>query len=237
MRRGWDPVVLITWSLVALGLCISLWHLWVCSLRYLAQPVRVEDQFVPLTSLPPVQLSVCRRFSLAPEEEEFVPPADSSYYDVALPSSFQLPGGTITAFANSSAAFWQGLQARGESYRLSDSLAEIGVWNETGGGSWDVIYPRAGLKNDTSQFAMAFYPYEENSTLLCHTLQVKVYMYVKYKVCARQGIYIYEDILVCIGRNGFSSVGKREYQTCNLEGKIIRGTTKNKLKEKKKKKR
>jgi hypothetical protein len=28
-----------------------------------------------------------------------------------------------------------------------------------------------------------------------------------------------------------------EYQTCNLEGKIIRGTTKNKLKEKNKKKR
>jgi hypothetical protein len=54
--------------------------------------------------------------------------------------------------------------------RLKDLVIEVAFWNETVY-DWDAIYPRNGLKNDSSQFDMAFYPYVGNSTLLCHTLK------------------------------------------------------------------
>ena len=46
----------------------------------------------------------------------------------------------------------------------------MAFWNDTLY-AWDAIYQRKGPKNDSNQFDMAFYPYEGNSTLLCHTLK------------------------------------------------------------------
>jgi hypothetical protein len=54
--------------------------------------------------------------------------------------------------------------------RLEDFVTEVAFWNETLL-AWDAIYQRKGPKNDSNQFDMAFYPYEGNSTLLCHTLK------------------------------------------------------------------
>jgi hypothetical protein len=54
--------------------------------------------------------------------------------------------------------------------RLKDLVIEIAFWNETVH-DWDAVYQRSGQKSDSSQFDMAFYPYEGNSTLLCHTLK------------------------------------------------------------------
>jgi hypothetical protein len=55
-------------------------------------------------------------------------------------------------------------------YRLKYLVTEVAIWNETLH-AWDAIYQRKGPKNDSNQFDMAFYPYEGNSTLLCHTLK------------------------------------------------------------------
>jgi hypothetical protein len=49
-------------------------------------------------------------------------------------------------------------------------IIELAFWNKTGH-DWDVIYQRSGLNNGSDKFAMAVYPYEGNSTLLCHTLE------------------------------------------------------------------
>jgi len=54
--------------------------------------------------------------------------------------------------------------------RLYDLVIEVAFWNDTLY-AWDAIYQRKGPKNDSNQFDMAFYPYEGNSTLLCHTLK------------------------------------------------------------------
>ena len=64
MRRigAWDPTAFFRWALVGFGLCMSLWQGWNCTQRYLAKPVMVEDQFVNLDSLPPIQLSICKKF-------------------------------------------------------------------------------------------------------------------------------------------------------------------------------
>jgi hypothetical protein len=54
--------------------------------------------------------------------------------------------------------------------RINDLVTEVAFWNETLQ-AWDAIYQIKGPKNDSNQFDMAFYPYEGNSTLLCHTLK------------------------------------------------------------------
>jgi hypothetical protein len=54
--------------------------------------------------------------------------------------------------------------------RLNDLVIEVAFWNDTLY-AWDAIYQSKGPKNDSNQFDMAFYPYEGNSTLLCHTLK------------------------------------------------------------------
>jgi hypothetical protein len=53
--------------------------------------------------------------------------------------------------------------------RLKDFVDELAFWNESIH-DWDTIYQKRGPRNDSSRFDMAFYPYEGNSTLLCHTL-------------------------------------------------------------------
>jgi len=78
------------------------------------------------------------------------------------------PAGTIPTYANSSQAFWQGLDSCQEEYKLEDIVREIHFWNATTA-SWEVIYesirPGAG-----SFFHLLVFPYEGNSILVCHTL-------------------------------------------------------------------
>ena len=168
--QSWDPAQLLTWTMVFFGIIITVWQGWDCTQQYLAQPVRVEEQFVKVTDLPPIQLSICKIFSIdqpssnAPLESQF------TYYDeVSVSDEFSLSTeGTMPIFSNSSAAFWRTLDDRWEKYHLGDFIEEIGFWNDTAS-SWDLIYEKT--KKDVSMMDMAIYPYEGNSSLLCHTLQ------------------------------------------------------------------
>jgi hypothetical protein len=54
-------------------------------------------------------------------------------------------------------------------FRLKDLVIEVVFWNGTVD-DWDAVYQRNGPNNGSHKFEMAFYPYEGNSTLLCHTL-------------------------------------------------------------------
>ncbi len=116
--RGWDPLVFVPWILVAFSLCITVWQGWNCTLRYLSQPVTVQEEFVSLKALPPVQLSVCKKFTIY--KQPATKPIDFSEFmldDVYEPSS-SVPLGSILTFGNSSKEFWQGMAARWEHYRF-----------------------------------------------------------------------------------------------------------------------
>jgi hypothetical protein len=104
MRRtkGWDPIVFVTWCLVAFSLSITLWQGWNCTMLYLSSPVTIEDSFESLSSLPPIQLSICKRFLIR---------------DPLEPSAKNMTTGTILTFANSTEAFWQDMVSRGEYFR------------------------------------------------------------------------------------------------------------------------
>jgi hypothetical protein len=116
--RGWDPTVFVTWSLVAFSLCITVWQGWNCTMLYLSNPVTIEDSFESLSSLPPIHLSICKRFIIRdPLIEEFN--TDSEYFGTMFNEAKvnELPPGTILTFANSTEAFWQDMESRGEDFR------------------------------------------------------------------------------------------------------------------------
>jgi hypothetical protein len=155
----WDPNQLITWSLVAIGILITLWQGWDCTQLYLSQPVQVEDRFVRLADLPaPIQLSICQVWNM-------VGPTSN------MSSSFSLLYSSANT-TNQTADFWRELDARGSDdfSPLSDLLEEIGFWNDSSG-SWDLIYDSQGTSINASLIDRAIYPYEDNSTLACYTLR------------------------------------------------------------------
>jgi hypothetical protein len=120
--RGWDPLVFLPWSLVAFSLCITVMQGWNCTLRYLSQPVTVQEEFVSLKALPPVQLSVCKKFTIY--KQPAPKPIDFSEFmlDDVYEASSSVPLGSILTFGNSSEEFWQGMASRWEHYRFELTL-------------------------------------------------------------------------------------------------------------------
>jgi hypothetical protein len=112
--RGWDPTVLVTWSLVAFSLCITVWQGWNCTMLYLSNPVTIEDSFESLSSLPPIQLSICSKFII---REPLIDTTTESLESYGVSPVETLPPGTIFTFANSAEEFWQDMDSRGEYIR------------------------------------------------------------------------------------------------------------------------
>jgi len=171
--RGWDPSTLFPWSLVVFGLCVTVYQGWDCTLRYLANPLMVEQEFVSIASLPPIQLSICKKFTVVgPEVIAGVYKYDE--YNQSIKEYIPLHESIIYPFANSPEEFWQGRRekkSRREKFQLSNFVREIAFWNVTISG-WDIIIDEEkSLRNGTSSFDLSFYPYEGNSTLLCYTLR------------------------------------------------------------------
>ncbi len=84
---------------------------------YLSNPVTIEDSFESLSSLPPIQLSICKKFVISePPVMEIDPITEYLEYIGANPVE-TLPPGTILTFANSTRAFWQDMDSRGEYFR------------------------------------------------------------------------------------------------------------------------
>jgi hypothetical protein len=61
--------------------------------------VTIEESFESLSSLPPIQLSICKPFLIVET------------------SSKSMSTGTILTFANSTEEFWQGMVSRREYFR------------------------------------------------------------------------------------------------------------------------
>jgi hypothetical protein len=97
--KGWDPIVFVNWSLAAFSLCITIWQAWNCTILYLSNPVTIEESFESLSSLPPIQLSLCKPFL------------------IVEPSTISRTPGTILTFANSTEAFWQDMVSRRQYFR------------------------------------------------------------------------------------------------------------------------
>jgi hypothetical protein len=64
LKSGWDPYQMFTWTMVTFGIMVTLWEFWDCTQKYLAQPISIEEEFVSVADLPPIQLSICKIFSI-----------------------------------------------------------------------------------------------------------------------------------------------------------------------------
>jgi hypothetical protein len=77
--------------------------------------------------------------------------------------------GTLPIFADTVSEFWNELDSRRIVYHLHDLIQELEFWNDTSM-TWDMIY--GNMRNSSNaRFDMVFYPFEDSSILLCHTLQ------------------------------------------------------------------
>ena len=111
-----------------------------------------------IADLPPIQLSICKIFGIGNLADEDV-------------MESLLHRGTVPIFARTTDDFWNKLDRRGDRYRLGDFIAKIEFWNGTAS-RWDLIFD--DKSQDVSMVDMRIYPYEVNSTLLCHTLRSKL---------------------------------------------------------------
>ncbi len=86
---------------------------------YLSNPVTIEDSFESLSSLPPIQLSICTKFTIGepPVMETVMATAYLELEGFGVPPVEILPPGTIFTFANTTEAFWQDMDLRGEYFR------------------------------------------------------------------------------------------------------------------------
>jgi hypothetical protein len=102
------------------------------------------------------------------------PPEDADNIDSIIYDDEDGPSGTIPTYANSSQAFWQGLDSCEEDYKLEQIVRKIDFWNETSAGwevIWEVIYfSESTMRGNDSLFDLAIYPFEGTSALVCHTL-------------------------------------------------------------------
>ena len=97
--HGWDPVQLLTWTMVSFSTIITMWQGWDCTRQYLAQKIRVEEKLVGIADLPPIQLSICKIFGIGNLEDEDV-------------MESLLHRGTVPIFARTTDDFWNKLDRR-----------------------------------------------------------------------------------------------------------------------------
>jgi len=84
---------------------------------YLSNPVTIEDSFESLGSLPPIQLSICKKFVIREPPVLEIDLTTEYLEGFGVSPVETLPPGTIFTFANSTEAFWQEMDSRGEHYR------------------------------------------------------------------------------------------------------------------------
>jgi hypothetical protein len=155
--------------MMSIGILFTCWEGWDCTLQYLAQPVSVEEDFINIAQLPPVQLSICRIFGIEKPafSYEFAPEIEFMVDEESLLGQSNLPSDTLPILANSTTEFWNKIDRRGESYRLTELIKIIEVWNDSAT-IWNLIYENTRNNSDL-RIDMGVYPFEGNSTLLCHT--------------------------------------------------------------------
>ncbi len=84
---------------------------------YLSNPLTIEDSFESLSSLPPIQLSICKTFVIGEPPVMEIDLTTEYLEGFGVTSVKTFPPGTILTFANSTEAFWKDMDSRQEYFR------------------------------------------------------------------------------------------------------------------------
>ena len=172
--KRWDPVTgLVRVSLVGckvvltlLSLGIVMWQGYDVIQTYLSKPMSTEVNIVPLSSVPNIRLSMCIKF--------------------AITNCKSCIRQKLSPFKNNLSAsdqeYWNYTDLNKTSttskvsFSIRDILDQIKYWNDSGA-KWETIFDRSitTIGDEMTLFTRQMYPYVDNFTLLCHTLNQDIY--------------------------------------------------------------
>jgi hypothetical protein len=141
--------------LILVSLGVVLWQGYDVTKIYLSWPISTEHQVLPLDSMPNIMLSICQSYSIT---------------NCTLPcKSGQLP--VYTTNISSYTDFWNAADnvSHISSHKLQLKNLTVKFWNES-----DLNWQMVNISMSSRQV----YPYTENNTLLCHTLQQDIRAFV-----------------------------------------------------------
>jgi hypothetical protein len=165
----WDPVTgLVRVSLVGckillilISLGIVMWQGYEVTQTYLSKPISTEVNIVPLSSVPNIRLSICMKFAitnckscirqnLSPVKNN-LSASDQEYWNYT----------DLNKTSTTSKV----------SFSIRDILDQIQYWNDSGS-KWETLFDRSTstIGDEMALFTRQMYPYVDNYTLLCHTL-------------------------------------------------------------------
>jgi hypothetical protein len=173
MKR-WDPVTgLVRVSLVGckvllilVSLGIVLWQGYDVTQTYLSRPISTEVKVVPLSSIPNIRLSICMKFEIT--------------------NCILCRGQNLSPFKKnlntSYPNFWnytdqnKTIKTSIDYFSMKNILDQIQYWNDSGA-KWETIFDRSNttIGDEMALFTRQMYPYVDNYTLLCHTLNQDIY--------------------------------------------------------------
>jgi hypothetical protein len=171
--KRWDPVTgLVRVSLVGCKVLLILVSLGIVMRQgydvtqtYLRKPMSTEVKVVPLSSVPNLSLSICMRFEIK----------NCTFFKPGTTCGVQ----KLTPFQNNLSSnyqhFWNYTNLNITYSSMRNILDQIQYWNDSGA-KWETIFDNSTttIGDEMTMFTKQMYPYLDNYTLLCHTLNQDV---------------------------------------------------------------
>ncbi len=172
--KRWDPVrglvkVFLSSSkgiLIIVSLVIVLWQGYDVTQTYLSKPTSTKFQILPLTSMPNIHLSICNRYEIL---------------DCSLSqSSKTCLGQNLPPYVEkgvNNEDIWKIAETSNANVKVSSALSfkdildQVQFWNDSGN-RWETVFDssRTTIKEEKALFTTQMYPFTNNYTLHCHTL-------------------------------------------------------------------
>jgi hypothetical protein len=143
-----------------------MWQGYDVTQTYLSEPISTEVKVVPLSSIPNIRLSICMKFEII--YCLLCKKTTLSPYKNNLNSTYQ--NYWIYTDLNSTNT------ASPLYFSMRNILDQIQFWNDSGT-KWETLFDRntTTIRDEMALFTRQMYPYVDNYTLLCHTLNQDIY--------------------------------------------------------------
>jgi hypothetical protein len=185
--KRWDPVTgLVRVSLVGckvsmilISMGIVMWQGYDVAQTYLSRPISTEVKVVPLSSIPNIRLSICLKFEITncksctkQNLSPFKNNVNSSYQDYWNYTDLNKTITTSKVY-----------------FSIRNILDQILYWNDSGA-KWETIFDisTTTIGDEMVMFTRQMYPYVDNFTLLCHTLNQDILTLAPLLKLQRKGI-------------------------------------------------
>jgi hypothetical protein len=209
--KKWDPVtglvrvILVGCRvfLILISLGIVIWEGYDVTQTYLSKPISTEVKVVPLSSIPNLRLSICMKFVImnctfsSPGKIcglQNLPPFKnnlrSSYQDyVQNLSPFKTNLGSSYLYYSNNTDPNKTETTSTVYLSMRNILDQIQYWNNSHA-KWETIFDTSTttIEDEMAMFERQMYPYVDNYTILCHTLNQDIMTLAPLLQLHRKGI-------------------------------------------------